>query len=193
MMDGGVEGVCAATVQQAARQTERPSITRETLLRALLLQAAILGAQRTDVDGTGRLQPAVPRFVGLNMDDPIWEVTFMPRGPLVKDPPYGVNSKTVPSANVPATEGSAHNDFPPRRMSALHMARWPVHRSARALTLIDVLDADRQVLVARDGREASGSGSPSWRNVSRSACSHADRQRARYDSLPQGLPGQEIR
>jgi len=33
----------------------RPSIAPEKLLRALLLQSAVLGAQRTAVDGTARL------------------------------------------------------------------------------------------------------------------------------------------
>jgi hypothetical protein len=46
-------------------KTGRPSIAPEKLLRALLLQALVLGAMRTAVDGAARLQPAVPLVRGL--------------------------------------------------------------------------------------------------------------------------------
>jgi hypothetical protein len=45
-------------------KTGRPSIAPEQLLRALHTASALLGAQRTDVDGTTQLQPAVPLVRG---------------------------------------------------------------------------------------------------------------------------------
>jgi hypothetical protein len=45
-------------------KTGRPSIAPEKLLRALLLQGPVLGAQRANVDGTTQLQPAVPLVRG---------------------------------------------------------------------------------------------------------------------------------
>lgn len=56
-------------------KTGRPSTAPERLLRALLLQALYSGAQRTNADGTTRLQLAVPLVCGLEHGDSIWDVT----------------------------------------------------------------------------------------------------------------------
>ena len=53
----------------------RPSIPPEQLLRALLLQVALHGAERAAADGEIDYSMLFRWFVGLGMDDEIWSPT----------------------------------------------------------------------------------------------------------------------
>jgi len=55
MTDEALRELQTTVLTSCTPKTGRPSIAPEKLLRALLLQAAVLGAQRTAVDGTTRL------------------------------------------------------------------------------------------------------------------------------------------
>ena len=53
----------------------RRSIPPEELLRAQLLQMLYCDPQRTAADGRDRLQHVVSLFIGLNLDDEVWDAT----------------------------------------------------------------------------------------------------------------------
>jgi transposase len=53
----------------------RPSIAPEKLVAGLAVAGALYGVQRAPADKTTRLQLLFRWFVGLSMDDPVWDVT----------------------------------------------------------------------------------------------------------------------
>jgi hypothetical protein len=64
----------ATTAQQAVRQDWTPFDCAGGVVAGAPAAGAVFGAQRAAVDGTARLQPAVPLVRGFERDDPIWDV-----------------------------------------------------------------------------------------------------------------------